>query len=195
MEQLANQGDGQYVFIDTEAEAKRVFVDGLATLQVVAKDAKIQVEFDPRVVRRYRLLGYESRDIADEDFRNDAVDAGEIGSGQSATALYELELLAAKGVIGTVRVRYRDVETGRVEEIASAVRAEEIVPADKAPARFRLAACVAQFAELLRGSPYTRHGTLQEIEQALRRVCAELPLDDRAAELLMLVQKAQGLTR
>ena len=75
-------------------EAERLFVDELTgTLQTIAKDAKIQVEFNPEVVERYRLLGYENRDVADDDFRNDEVDAGEIGAGHSVTALYEIELL------------------------------------------------------------------------------------------------------
>ncbi len=196
MEQLADNGDGRYVFIDTEAEARRVFVDEIAALQVVAKDAKIQVEFDPKVVRRYRVLGYESRDIADEDFRNAAVDAGEIGSGQSATALYELELLKTTGRIGTVRVRYHDAETGHIEEIASPIETPDIVKAvAETPPRFRLAACAAQFAEILRDSPYVRHGTLKEIEPTLAQVCVELPLDDRAADLLQMVRAAQGARR
>jgi Ca-activated chloride channel family protein len=196
MEQLANNGDGQYVFVDNEAEAERVFVQELASLQAVAKDAKTQVEFDPAVVRRYRLLGYENRDIADADFRNDAVDAGEIGSGQSATALYELELLKTTGEIGTVRVRYLDVETARVEEIASPIRARDLVRrAADTPPRFRLAACAAETAELLRGSPYARQSTFRQVEAVLSKVCAELPLDNRAAELLGLVRKAPGLPR
>ena len=77
MEQLANNGNGTYHYVDTLAEARRLFVENLAgTLQFIARDAKIQVEFDEESVRSYRLLGYENRDVADEDFRNDAVDAG-----------------------------------------------------------------------------------------------------------------------
>jgi len=194
MEQLANNGDGRYVFIDTEREAERVFVEEIATMQVVAKDAKIQVEFDPGVVRRYRLLGYENRDIADRDFRNDAVDAGEIGSGQSATALYELELLKAKGRIGTVRVRYRDIETGEVEEIESAVMAENVIKRRRpTPPRFRLAACAAQFAEILRGSPHADAGSVAQIERVLAQVTVEMPADERAAELLGMVRAAKTM--
>jgi len=196
MEQLADNGDGKYIFIDTEDEARRVFVENLAQMQVVARDAKIQVDFNPQVVRRYRLLGYETRDIADRDFRNDAVDAGEIGSGQSATALYELELVGTQGAIGTARVRYRDVETGEVEETAARIdAAHALKPGERTSPRFRLAAGAAQFAELLRGSAYARDGNLKEIAGLLSEVTAELPLDDRAAELLGLVRGAQGLPR
>ncbi len=82
LEQLANDGDGRYYYVDTLKEAERVFVENLSgTLQVIAYDAKIQVEFNPAVVDRYRLIGYENRDVADQDFRNDTVDTGEIEPG------------------------------------------------------------------------------------------------------------------
>jgi Ca-activated chloride channel homolog len=196
MEQLANNGDGVYGYIDSEEQAKRVFVDGFAALQIVAKDAKVQIEFDPSAVRRYRPLGYENRDVADKDFRNDAVNAGEIGSGQTATALCEVELLKKSGPVATVRVRYRDVESGRVQEFASLVTAEDICRSvAKTSPRYRLAACAAQFAEILRSSPYAGDAGLKQVEQMLTEVCSELPLDSRAAELLTLVHKAQGLPR
>ena len=93
MEQLADRGNGNYTFIDSIREAQRALVDRLtATLMVIAKDVKIQLEVNPTIVKAYRLLGYENRAIADEDFRNDAVDAGEIGAGHGVTALVELEL-------------------------------------------------------------------------------------------------------
>jgi Ca-activated chloride channel family protein len=93
MEQLADKGDGNYSYIDSEEQARRVFsqqVGGL--LEVVAKDVKVQVEFDPAVVASYRLVGYENRDIADKDFRNDKVDAGEVGAGHAVTAMYDVVL-------------------------------------------------------------------------------------------------------
>ena len=93
MEQLANKADGTYNYVDTPDEARRIFVDNLTSLLAsVARDARIQVEFDREMVYSYRLLGFENRDIADEDFRNDSRDAGEVGAGQSSTALYELTL-------------------------------------------------------------------------------------------------------
>jgi Ca-activated chloride channel family protein len=93
MEQLADQGDGNYAYIDSIDEARRVFGEDLeATLRVIARDVKIQVEFNPEAVIAYRLIGYENRDIADRDFRNDAVDAGEIGAGHTVTALYDVVL-------------------------------------------------------------------------------------------------------
>jgi Ca-activated chloride channel family protein len=110
MEQLADRGDGNYAYVDGLAEARRVFVENLTgMLQTIASEARVQVEFDPEVVERYRLLGYENRDIADERFRDDTVDAGEIGAGHSVTALYEIKLaeaVKAREVLATVRLRY-----------------------------------------------------------------------------------------
>lgn len=203
LERLADKGDGNYSFIDTEAEARRVFVEGMAaTLQTVAADAKIQVSFDPARVRRYRLIGFENRDIADEDFRNDTVDAGEVGSGQSSTALYELELLPpdeateSAADIGAVFVRYRNVETGRVEEISQPLGGGIVLTrtVEDSP-RFYLAACAAQFAEILRGSEHARNGSLSMVRPVIQSVAAELPLDSRVQELAELVRRADGLPR
>ena len=198
LEKLANSGDGQYVYVDSAAEARRVFVDDLgAMLQFIAKDAKIQVEFSPQTVRRYRLIGYENRAIADKDFRNHAVDAGEVGSGQSATALYEIELTDEGrngGDLGTVYVRYYDLGTGRVEETATRLERRIIrrhTP-ESAP-RFFLAAAVAEFAEILRGSEHSAGGDLSRVEAVLARVAACLPLDKQVAELLKLVTRAKQL--
>ena len=199
LEKLANRGDGAYVFVDSQAEAQRVFHDEIiATLQTIALDAKIQVEFDPQRVRRYRLIGYENRAIADQDFRNDTVDAGEVGSGQSSTALYELELLPGSrdepADLGTVYVRYHDAETGQVEEISQRLTGDMVkrrTPANSP--RFFLAACAAEFAEILRGSEHAKDAKLDTVEQMLHEVCEQLPLDTRARELLGLVKRAKGM--
>ncbi len=109
MERLADAGDGVYVYIDSFDEAKRVFGQHLgSTLESVARDVKLQVSFDPSVVRSWRQVGYENRQIADQDFRNDAVDAGEVGSGHQVTALYELELAFGtrlRAPLGAVHLR------------------------------------------------------------------------------------------
>jgi Ca-activated chloride channel family protein len=207
LEQLANKGDGGYLFVGSADEAERVFVDDLAaTRPTIAFDAKIQVDFDPARVRRYRLIGYENRDIADADFRNDAVDAGEVGSGQSATALYELELegpavsTGAEPDIGTVYVRYRDADTGRVREIDARLGNDQIAKrSPSSDARFHLAASAARFAELLRGSEHvTEPDTdreLQRVQSVLEAVAGEFPLDRSVQELLELVTRARGLPR
>jgi Ca-activated chloride channel family protein len=198
LESLADKGDGAYTFIDSEEEAKRVLVDNLAaTLHVIASDVKIQVEFNPRRVQRWRQLGYENRALTKEQFRDDTVDAGEVGSGQSVTALYDVQLDgSASEWIGTVRVRYRDVETGRVEEIERRITARDFTRDFAAASpRFRLAAGVAELAELLRLSPHTfsQGRDLADALGVLRPVALELSIDPQVQELVRLAQAAQSL--
>lgn len=193
LEDLADKGDGSYLFLDSEAAAKQALVDQLAAnLFVIAKDVKIQVEFNPARVKRFRQIGYENRQLTKEQFRDDTVDAGEVGAGQSVTALYEIELQGnAREPVGTVRVRYRNVETGAVEEIQRPVTVRDRT-ADfaKAPVRFRLAAGVAAFAEQLRGSPYA-DADAGRLASVLNPVALELPLDGSIRELCRLVQAAR----
>jgi Ca-activated chloride channel family protein len=196
MEQLADDGDGNYAYVDTLAEAERVFVENLTgTLQAIAKDAKIQVDFDPAVVSRYRLIGYENRDVADEDFRNDDVDAGEVGAGHSVTALYEVKFHPdAQGNALTVYVRYEDPDTGEVSEIARSLDRAGFSPNfAEMPARFRLAAAVAEYAELLRHSYWSREGSLGAVLELTQAVAAELPNDPDVAEFAELVAQAKQI--
>lgn len=198
LEELANKGDGVYRFLDSADEVRTAFVDDLAaTLNTIAKDAKIQVEWNPAVVRQYRQLGYENRALRKEQFRDDAVDAGEVGSGQSVTALYELELapdVVAESRLGTVRVRYQRTDTGKVEEIeAPLVAASVLHPAHAADMHFRVAACAAEFAELLRGSPHAAGGRFQDVADCLRPAALELSLDTRVKELLDLITAAAAI--
>jgi Ca-activated chloride channel family protein len=202
LESLANQGDGSYVFLDSPAQARRVFVDQLAaTLNTVAKDARIQVEFNPDRVRRYRLVGYENRDIEDKRFRDDTVDAGEVGSGQCSTALYELELTNPASAdpqqnIGTVFVRYRNTDTDIMEEISSPLPAALVkrLTVETAP-RFFLAASAARFAEILRQSEHARNANLNDVNVVMEKVSLALPLDRDVSELLQLVRWADGLPK
>ena len=196
LEQLANKGDGQYAFVDSDAEAKRLLVDQWEqTLHVIARDAKIQVEFNPARVVRWRQVGYENRKLRRQDFRNDAVDAGEVGSGQSVTALYDLELTGDAGQpIATVRVRYQDPDTRAMTELE-----QRVTVADRhrsfaaAPVRYRVAACAAEFAERLRVSPYAAGTDWETLVATLRPAALELPLDQRVQELLRLAEAARGL--
>jgi Ca-activated chloride channel family protein len=196
MEQLADKGHGQYAYVDTLSEAKRVFVKNLSgTLQVIARDVKVQVEFNPAVVRSYRLVGYENRDVADKDFRNDKVDGGEVGAGHSVTALYELKCWPDKqGSIAAVRVRYKNAEGGETREaekgIASADAAAEFEASSDA---LKLAAASAEFAEILRGSYWARGARLGDV-LALAKHC-EARRDGREdlSELVHLIQRAADL--
>lgn len=165
LEQLADNGEGFYAYIDTMDEAERLFVHDLVSmLQIIAMDAKVQVDFNPEVVSRYRLVGYENRDIADEDFRNDTVDAAEIGAGHSVTALYEFKLHpGARGEIATVYLRWQDPETGRVYETAETFYIEDMEDSFRlADPYFQLDILVAEFAEILRES-YWANSDFEEV--------------------------------
>ena len=200
MEQLADQGDGTYAYIDTLREAQRWFVTELtSTLVTIAKDAKIQVEFNPAVVETYRLIGYENRDVADADFRNDTVDAGEIGAGHSVTALYEVRLgddVSAADEALTVRVRYQDVESGEVVEIARGIRPTEFSATySDASASFQLAATVAEFGELLKDSYWARDGSLTTLWQDAEQIAIRFPRDRDVQQFVDLVESAADYAR
>jgi Ca-activated chloride channel family protein len=202
LEALANRGDGSYLFLDSARQAQQAFVDQLAaTLQTVARDARIQVNFNPSRVRRYRLIGYENRDIEDKRFRDDTIDAGEVGSGQCSTALYELELIGQPSAdrqedLGTVFVRYRNVETGQMEEISSRMSSAIMRRCTVANApRFFLAASAARFAEILRQSEHVKHGNLMDVFRVVEQVSMALPLDRDVRELAELIRKAEHLPR
>ena len=151
MEQLADRGDGFYAYVDTFDEARRLFVDDLrSTLTPVARDTKIQVEFDPATVSAYRLIGYENRALADEDFEDPGVDAGEVGAGHRVTALYEVRPTARAEVgdsLGTVHARWRGVDDGEQREDSLALRLE---PAGAPSGSLGVAAAVADLAQLVK---------------------------------------------
>ena len=195
MEQLANKGNGNYFYIDTEREARRVFQKQLAsTLQVIAKDVKIQVEFNPDAVASYRLIGYENRNIHDADFRNDAVDAGEIGAGHTVTAIYALKLKPnAESDLNpaTVMVRAKAPRGARAKErtypLTRAVFKK--TPADTSK-DFRVAVTAAAFAEKLRGSEFAADWSWETILGLLEEERANLNEDTQ--ELLTLIETAQS---
>ncbi|MBI1949613.1 MAG: von Willebrand factor type A domain-containing protein [Deltaproteobacteria bacterium] len=158
MEQLADAGNGNYSYVGSLDDAKKIFVDKMTgTLQVIAKDTKIQVAMNPDVVQSYRLIGYENRDVADRDFRNDKVDAGEIGAGHTVTALYEVVLRddEPKGDIATVRVRYKQPKGERATETEAAFTASALRhDVKELSADGRFAAGIGLVAEALRHSPH-----------------------------------------
>jgi Ca-activated chloride channel family protein len=196
MEQLADDGNGNYAYVDTLDAARRVFVENLTgTLQVIAKDAKVQVDFNPAVVSSYRLLGYENRAVADADFRNDRVDAGELGAGHSVTALYEITLTnQGQGDALVVQMRYADPQGGAVHELrqpfGSAAFGRDFASASP---RFQQAVAAATFAELLRGSQYTQQRTLDDVLAITRRIAPQLAGDGDVQELAGLVERAAAL--
>jgi Ca-activated chloride channel homolog len=201
MEQLANKGDGRYAYLDTPEEARRVLVEELeGTLETIAKDAKVQVAFSPEVVDRWRLLGYENRDIADEKFRDDTVDAGEIGAGHSVTALYEVKLKPGAQPhkpLAEIRLRWRSEQSGRVREDSRLLRLGQLSPSwERATPALRLASVVAEFAEILRGSYWARGSSLDELFRRGQLISVEQSESRRAqdvAELISLIGKAARL--
>lgn len=193
MEQLADKGDGFYAYVDTLAEAERLFVHGLTgTLQTIAMDAKVQVDFDPEVVARYRLVGFENRAIADEQFRDDTVDAGEIGAGHSVTALYEVKLHPeAQGRIATVHLRWQEPETAEVVELSQGFYTEDLAERfTDADPHFQCAVVVAEYAEVLRGSYWAEGNTLAGVLEEAERVAELVPEDADVAEFVELVRQA-----
>lgn len=185
MEQLANKGNGNYFYIDSYSQAKRVFgAQLMGTLQVIAKDVKLQVEFNPGAVRRYRLIGYENRDIADQDFRNDKVDAGEIGAGHSVTALYELEISEPGQSLATVRVRWKKPQGQVATEAAFAFDKRSMRSSFSASSPdFKRAVAAAALAENLRNSPFKKSWNISKARQI-----AQSALDKESPEELELIE-------
>jgi len=180
LEAMANRGNGQYRFLDSEASIHESFVEDLQnSFNTIAADVKIQVEWNLSAVKAYRSHGYDSRALKDEQFRDDSVDAGEVGSGQGVTVVYEMQLaegLKPGATLGTVRIRYRRIDTGAVEEIEAPIAAEA-VQRDfvRARSQFRLASAVAEFATVLKHvPPAAQANALQPVAAEAVRVAAEL---------------------
>lgn len=210
MEQLADAGDGNYAYIDNLREARKVLVDQLSsTLAVVAKDVKIQVEFNPAEVSEYRLLGYENRALKREDFSNDKVDAGEIGAGHTVTALYEVVPVGAKGwleplryaqtkehgkagEIAWLRLRYKAPEGGASKLVERPIGKGEATPINQASEDLRFAAAVAAFAQQLGDAKYTGDFSLADSARLARGAKGEDPFGLRG-EFVQLVELAQSL--
>ena len=193
MERLANEGNGNYFYIDSERMAERVFGRDLTNmLQDVAQDVKIQVEFDPDSVQSYRLVGYENRDVADHDFRRDEVDAGEIGAGHQVTALYELVLRPRAKFVGTVRVRAKRPGGRVAKEVGLEVPVRLVDrPFAVAPDDFRFAVAVMGAAELLRRSSHAESWRHDRVLSIARDTVADDP--DRR-ELVALIERARRLS-
>ena len=198
LEQLADKGNGFYAYINSIDEAHKLFLERLTgTLQTIARDAKVQVDFNTDVVARYRLIGYENRAIADQDFRNNNVDAGEVGAGHSATALYAVELKPnAEGRIATVQLRWQDPNTRQVKEINGNYNTSDLARSyEEASPRFQMAAAVAQFAEILRQSPYVGNGGFGQLQRYADQVGQLLPQDAEVQQFVELVSRANTIGR
>jgi len=194
LEKLGNKGNGHYAYVDNLPEARRIFVDNLTgNLQVIARDVKIQVDFNPEVVRSYRLLGYENRDVEDAKFRDDKEDGGEIGSGHEVTALYEVKFhkYVSRDDIGTVFIRFKDPDNGEVTEVNHKINGEALAKSfERTAPEFRLAACAAEFAEIMRKSYWAKGSTLDNLLDEVRPLVNENQ-SAQVIELMGLISKAQ----
>jgi Ca-activated chloride channel homolog len=200
MEQLAREGDGFYAYVDDDREADRLFGEQLvSTLQTLALDAKVQVTFDPQQVAAFRLVGFENRGLAHEDFLDDTVDAGDIGAGHAVTALYEVQLASSvdpDATMASVGLRWADPDTGEVIELTADLTAGEITGTfTDAPVSLQRAAVAGYYAEVLRGSPYvTERGvTMVQVDQVAQSVLGAGGADGRFDELVALVGRAATL--
>ena len=199
MEQLADNGDGFYAYVDDLDEARRLFVDDLtSTLQTIAMDAKVQVDFNPEVVSRYRLVGFENRDVADEDFRDNRVDAGEIGAGHSITALYEVKLnpeARRNEQIANVYMRWQDPDTRQVAEISKDFSVKELAREfHDADPYFQRAVVVAEYAEILRGSYWAEENNLDVVYKEAQWLSEYLYREEDMREFVELVDRARRLS-
>ncbi|RDE08233.1 vWA domain-containing protein [Pelagibacterium lacus] len=210
MQALAQAGNGNAAYIDSYSEARKVLVEELGgTLVTIAKDVKIQVEFNPATVSEYRLIGYETRVLDREDFNNDAVDAGDIGAGHSVTALYEITPVGARGAVdplrygeavaagggsldeyGFLKLRYKapDGDVSTLIETPMLVEGEDSIA--RADADF--ATAVAAFGQKLKGSPYLRAMEWADI-RALAEAGRGSDPTGRRAEFIRLVDMAASL--
>jgi Ca-activated chloride channel family protein len=213
MERLADAGNGNYAYIDTLREARKVLVDELgATIHTIASDVKIQVEFNPAQIAEYRLIGYENRALNREDFNNDKIDAGEIGAGHTVTALYELTPVdsVARRVdplrygepatatnttsdeLAFVRLRYKAPGAQDSTLLEMPLRRSQIRAPQETDEDFRFAAAVAAFGQQLRGGLYTGDYRLDETLALAGSALGE----DRHGyrrEFLALVERARDL--
>jgi Ca-activated chloride channel family protein len=196
MEQLADNGNGFYAYVDDMDEAERLFIDDLTgTLQTIALDAKVQVDFNPEVVARYRLVGYENRDVADQDFRDNTVDAGEVGAGNTVTALYELELYPqAWGRVATVSMRWQDPDMREVVELAKDFDTSQMSERfHRSDPHFQWSVVVAEYAEILRESYWAEESSIDAVYEEAQRVSEYLPRDENVSEFIELLRKARRL--
>ncbi len=219
LEQLADKGNGNYAYIDTLKEAEKVLVKQLGqTLVTVARDVKIQVEFNPKKVRAYRLIGYENRKLADRDFNDDTKDAGDIGAGHTVTAMYELIPVSETAPLSlpsvdslryqqsrplraqadgnelyTLKLRYKHPEETRSRRLTFPIPAD-VHELNHASGDFRFAAAVVGVGMLLRKSAWAKGTTLEEMKRLARNSAGNDPNGYRK-EFIELISKVQKLTR
>jgi Ca-activated chloride channel family protein len=215
LEELSNKGKGSYAYVDSSAEARKVFLEDLASnIFKIAKDVKIQVEFNPAQVQAYRLIGYENRRLKAEDFNNDKKKAGDIGPGHTVVALYEIvpsnvdgelpdvdalryqqsvETEAVPGEVATVKLRYKQPEANVSQLITRTVESDDLMAFDAASEDVRFSAIVAAFGMRLSGSEHVRGLTYDVIESIAASALGIDPGGHRS-EFVGLVRQARELS-
>ncbi|MBC7750488.1 MAG: DUF3520 domain-containing protein [Candidatus Saccharibacteria bacterium] len=220
MEQIADVGNGNYSYIDSLNEARKVLVDELgSTFNTVAKDVKVQIEFNPNLVSEYRLLGYENRQLNREDFNNDKVDAGDVGAGKSVTAIYEITPKTASPAMDALRyqsgklmananqiiskptsqelaflkIRYKKLEgTQSILLTRPIANPSRITAFNNASDNQRFATAVAGFGQLLRQSTQMNNLTYAQVAQIAQQAKGNDPKGSKG-EFVQLVKNAEVL--
>lgn len=218
MEQLADAGNGNYAYIDTIHEARKVLVDELSsTLLTIAKDVKIQVEFNPSTVQEYRLVGYENRALNQDDFNNDKVDAGEIGAGHTVTAFYEISLRGSQNTyleplryqanqvalvsdgqqkftdeLALVKLRYKPIDSERSILLSQTIQKQQITDFNQQSDDFRFATAVLGFAHKLKQSHYSQNMDYADLLDIAQHAKGSDDFGYRA-EFIQLVKSANSM--
>jgi Ca-activated chloride channel family protein len=213
MEIIADKGNGNYAYIDNIQEARKVFVNEFGgTLFTIAKDVKIQIEFNPVKVKEYRLVGYENRLLNEEDFDNDKIDAGELGSGHTVTALYELVLndnekgskdklkyqstevnehAKASNELVTIKLRYKKPDGYKSRLIEEVVKDESGALAETSD-NFRFSAAVAEFGMYLRNSEFKGDSNIESVLELAKNAKGK-DEEGYRSEFIRLVKTAETL--
>jgi hypothetical protein len=197
LEELSRNGDGRYGFLNSLEEVNTEFAEKLAgAFRPAASDVKVQIEFNPQRVKSHRLIGYANHRLKKEQFRDNTVDAAELGSNESGNALYILETDPnGSGPISTMHLRYRIPGTEQYVESSRTLPFEAEVPALRdAPESLRLAAVAGVFGEWLAGNPFTEGITLPSLADLLHGVPEAFPYETRPQQLVWMIQKTSGLT-
>lgn len=201
LEELAVKGNGRYAYLNDYAEVRSELTEDLGSnLQMLARDVKIQVDFNPERVQAYRLIGYENRDIADRKFRDNRQDGGEIGSGHEVTALYELRLNPyekryADERYATVNLRWDSADESDVNELARDVTHRDFVGRfQSGPPALQLAIVAERFGELLKRTPYAAEESFTELYR-MAEPLVETMENDEVRDLLSMIRMAEDLSR
>jgi Ca-activated chloride channel family protein len=215
MEQISNAGNGNYFYIDNIREAKKVFVTQMrANMFTIAKDVKIQIEFNPKTIKAYRLIGYENRLLAKEDFDDDTKDAGELGAGHTVTAIYEVILSDSKSKqaivkvadlkyqnktasgnnsdLMTVKFRYKPIKSDKSILLEQVLNKSELIGLENSSENYRFSAAVAGFGMLLRDSEFKGTATYENVYN-LAKGALGTDKENYRAEFLQLVETANTL--